>query len=107
MRGGRARGRAARAGTCRATAARTSTARPAPAPGAGGSVAARRSRSCSRRPEAHDRAVVLLDDRAALGEQVDVAEDLRQREEGLRERDVPPQALRDLVGTERLVGDEL
>ena len=48
--------------------------------------------------EAHDAAVALLDDPPVADEQVDVPEHLRQRQVGLRDRDVAPQRLRDLVG---------
>jgi hypothetical protein len=47
--------------------------------------------------ELHDAAAVGLDDLAALDQQVDVPEHLAQREVGLRDRDVAPDRLRDLV----------
>src|SRR3954447_8236957 len=48
--------------------------------------------------EAHDAARLALRHAALLDEQVDVAEHLAEREVGLRDRDVAPQRLGDLVG---------
>ena len=63
--------------------------------------------SCAAASEAHGPArPVVLDDRALLEQQVDVAEHLAQRQVGLGDRDVAPQRLRDLVRRARPLGDQ-
>ena len=66
----------------------------------------RRADAASGAGEAHDAVLALLDDAAVGDEQVGVAEHLRQREVGLRHRDVAPQRLRDLERRARPLGDQ-
>ncbi len=68
-------------------------------------------RGCSRssaraRPEAHDAVVLVFDHPSVAEQQVDVPEHLRERQVGLRDGDVAPQLLGDLVGGSRLCGDQ-
>ena len=63
-------------------------------------------RGMLRHGEAGHATVVVLDDMPVVAQQVDMAEDLRQRQVGLRHGDVAPHRLRQLVRGARLVGDE-
>ena len=56
--------------------------------------------------EADDAAVGDLADHARVDQQVDVADDLREGQERLGDRDVAPQLLGELVGGPRLLGDQ-
>src|SRR3954468_4427829 len=56
--------------------------------------------------ELHDAAAVGLHDLSALDQQVDVPEHLAQREIRLRDRDVAPDRLRDLVRGARALFDQ-
>ena len=56
--------------------------------------------------EAHHAAFLLLDDVAVVAQEVDVPQDLRQGEVGLRDRHVAPHRLRQLIGRAGTVGDQ-
>ena len=80
---------------------------PAPAvPGARGAALRATAAGATTAAEADD-AVALLFDRAAVSQQqVDVAQDLRERQVGLGDRHVAPQLVGDLVGGAGLLGDQ-
>ena len=60
----------------------------------------------ARRLEAHDVPVGRLADQPGVDQQVDVPDDLREREEGLGDRDVAPQLLGELVCGARALLDQ-